>query len=484
MSVTAGGAAAHNTADLSTKLMYGIGAVAIGAKSNGFNYLLLFFYSQVIGLPPDQVSFGIFIALMFDAVCDPAVGYLSDHLRSRWGRRHPLMYAAGIPICITYYFLWSPPELGQQAMFWYFVSMAILIRILIVFYDIPSSALVAELTQDYDQRTQFMSYRVSFAWWGGLTMAVLVYLFFLPEELGGLQYRAGWSHYGLAASIIMLVSMYVSAIGTHKHIPYLIKPVSHTRVRFVSMLREFLETLANRSFLVLFISALFMAMASGLATSLSIYFTRHFWELTSTQIGYLQLPYFLSAAVALFLAPMISRRIGKKRAAILITTLSVLTSPMPFILRMLGWFPENGSTALYPTLMTFFTIEVTLVIASGTLIAAMIADVVEDSEVNTGRRSEGLFFAANSLAQKAVNGLGVMVAGQLLAYVQFPLQAKLGEVPEHTLFDLASAYIPTLWGFYFIAIVLMGFYRISRKIHNDNLTRLAAARRDAVAVAK
>jgi GPH family glycoside/pentoside/hexuronide:cation symporter len=478
--VTATSANPRNTANLSTKLMYGFGAVANGAKSNGFNYLLLFFYSQVIGLPPGKVSVGIFIALMFDAVCDPWIGYLSDHLRSRWGRRHPLMYAAGIPICLAYYFLWSPPELSADAMFWYFVSMAILIRVLIAFYEIPSTALVAELTQDYDQRTQFMSYRLFFAWWGGLTMAVLVYLFFLPEKLGGLEYRAGWSHYGLAASIIMFVSIYVSAIGTHKHIPYLMQPGIRTQTGFAAMRKEFIETLANRSFLVLFLSALFTAVAGGVATSLSVYFIRYFWELTSTQIGYLQLPYFLSALVALFMAPIVSRRIGKKRAAILITTFSVLISPMPYILRMYGWFPENGSTALYPTLIAFLAIEVTFVIASGTLIAAMIADVVEDSEVNTGRRSEGLFFAANSLAQKAVNGLGVMVAGQMLAYVNFPLQAKLGEVPQATLFDLARVYIPTLWGFYLIAIVLMGFYRISRKVHNDNLTKLATARREAV----
>ena len=102
---------AHDTADLSTKLFYGFGAVANGAKSNGFNYLLLFFYSQVVGLPAQWVSLGIFIALLFDAVSDPLVGYLSDNLRSRWGRRHPFMYASGIPVAVAYYFLWSPPEL-------------------------------------------------------------------------------------------------------------------------------------------------------------------------------------------------------------------------------------------------------------------------------------------------------------------------------------------------------------------------------------
>jgi len=135
-------------------------------------------------------------------------------------------------------------------------------------------------------------------------------------------------------------------------------------------------------------------------------------------------------------------------------------------------------------LIVFNSIEVAFIIASGILVSAMIADVVEDSEVTTGRRSEGLFFAANSLAQKAVNGLGVIVAGQLLAYVHFPVQAKLGEVPTQTLFDLASVYIPALWGFYFIAIGLMVFYRIDRTVHSENLSKLAVARADAAAAGR
>ena len=147
----------------STRFYYGFGAVAYGAKSNGFNYLLLFFYSQVVGLPPQWVSFGIFIALLVDAVSDPLVGYFSDNLRSRWGRRHPLMYAAGLPAAIAYYFLWAPPSgLSQEHLFVYFVSMAIVIRTLLTFYEIPPTSLVAELTQNYDQRTRFMSIRFFF----------------------------------------------------------------------------------------------------------------------------------------------------------------------------------------------------------------------------------------------------------------------------------------------------------------------------------
>ena len=459
--------------DLSTKLYYGFGAVANGAKSNGFNYLLLFYYSQVIGLRADLVSLGILIALVFDAISDPLVGYISDNTHSKLGRRHPYMYAAGVPVALAYYFLWSPPAWDETGLFLYFVCMAVLIRTLITFYEIPATALVAELTDDYDQRTEMMSFRYFFGWWGGLTMAVMNYLVFLPEEKGGLEYVQGWSNYGLTASIVIFISIYVSAIGTHKHIPHLRKPPSSAPFSFTKTKKEIKETLSNRSFFALFVSALLQAVAAGVSTSLSIYFSRHFWELTTTQIGYMNLPYFFSAFIALMLAPRVSRWLGKKKGGMTVLGLAFAMAPMPYILRVLGLFPENGTDTLFWTLVVFNTVEVTLIIMSSSLIAAMIADVVEDSEVKTGRRSEGIFFAANSFAQKAVNGLGVVVAGQILAIIQFPTKAKPGQVPEETLFDLAYIYVPTLLFFYLFALAVLSFYKINREDHSENLRKLA-----------
>ena len=459
--------------DFSTKLFYGFGAVANGATANGFNYLLLFYYSQVIGLRADLVSLGILIALIVDAVSDPMVGYISDTVRSKLGRRHPFMYGAGLPVAAAYFLLWSPPDLPETELFLYFVGMSVLIRTLITFYEIPATALVAELTEDYDKRTELMSFRYFFAWWGGLTMAVLNYLVFLPEEKGGLEYIEGWQNYGLTASIIIFISIMVSSAGTHRHIPFLKQPPPKQPFSFNRTAGELKETLSNRSFFALFISALFMAVASGVSTSLSIYFSRHFWELTSTEIGYMNLPYFLSALIALAIAPWISKNLGKKRGGMLTLAISFGMAPMPYILRLLGWFPENGTDALFWTLVVFNAVEVMLIIVAASLVAAMIADIVEDSEVHTGRRSEGIFFAANSFAQKAVNGLGVVVAGQILAAIQFPTQAKPGDVPESTVIDLAVYYIPVILVFYITALSVLSLYQINRAGHEANLKKLS-----------
>ena len=165
---------------LSTNIYYGFGSVAFGVKNNGFNYFLLAFYSQVMGLRPSIASLALLIALIFDAVSDPLVGYISDNWHSKWGRRHPFMYFAALPVAVGYFFLWNPPSsVSNISLFLYLVVLSIIVRICITVFEIPSSALVAELTEDYDQRTSMLSFRYFFGWYGGLTMAVMAWLVFL-----------------------------------------------------------------------------------------------------------------------------------------------------------------------------------------------------------------------------------------------------------------------------------------------------------------
>src|SRR5579872_2207687 len=134
-----------------TKLFYGFGSVAYGVKDHGFTQLLLFYYNQVVGLPARTVGTAILLVLFIDAFADPIVGQISDNLRTRWGRRHPFMYASALPVAVAYFFLWNPPHLPRGGLFFYLVGIIIVVRTFITMYEIPSSALVAELTPDYNQ---------------------------------------------------------------------------------------------------------------------------------------------------------------------------------------------------------------------------------------------------------------------------------------------------------------------------------------------
>ncbi len=465
------------TPSSATKFFYGFGSVAYGVKDNGFAYFLLLFYNQVLGLPAESAGLAIAVALVFDAVSDPIVGHLSDNWRSRWGRRHPFMYAAALPVAASYFLLWSPPAgLSTDQLFWYLLVLAVLVRTFITLYEIPSSSLVAELTSDYDQRTSMLGYRYFFGWIGGLTIAAAAYGYFLQPDQNydvGVLNLDGYRSYGIAASLLMLVGILTSAIGTHAHIPTLKSPPPARPFDLRRSPGELRETLSNRAFLALFCSGIFFAMANGLVSALDLYFNTYFWELSSSQIVRIVACYFVSASVAPIIAGRSSGRWGKKRASIAIATAALVLFPLPVTLRLLGLFPDNHTAALLPCLMVFATTGVTLIIAASILFSSMVADAVEDSEITTGRRSEGIFFAARSFIAKVVSGAGMIASTTILSIVGFPDNAVPGEVADEVLTNLAQIYLPILVVLFTISILCLGMYRITRDSHRENLERLA-----------
>lgn len=462
---------------LPTKLAYGLGSVAFGVKDAGFQSFLLLFYNQLIGLPSAWVSGAIALALVVDACVDPIVGQVSDHWRSRWGRRHPFMYAAALPVAVSYLLLWNPPHASHAVLFVYVLVTAVVVRSFISVYEIPSSALVAELTQSYDERTNLLSYRSMFGYLGGLGMALLAYLVFLrstPAYPQGQLNPHGYSAYGVTSAVVMFVAIVLSAAGTQRFVPFLHRP-GEVPKKLGQFFREMFATLSHRSFLMTLGSGSFQSMAGGLHYALTLYFATFYWQLTSAQISILVVQGFIGAVAASALAPVAARRMGKKTTALSALAISVPIAVLPFLLRQAGLFPANHSPWLVPALFLNGIVASTLMIAAAILTSSMIADVVEDSELKTGRRAEGLFFSASSFVQKAVSGAGLLLSGAILGFVRFPAKASPGHVPQAVLDHLVLVYLPTYAGLYAVALGFLAFYRIDRATHQANLDRLAQA---------
>ena len=451
--------------------------MAFGVKSNGFDYFFLIFYSQVMGVSAYLVSLALMIALVVDALSDPLIGYLSDNTRSRWGRRHPFMYAAAIPASVAYYFVWNPPAgLEGDALFPYIVTIAVLVRTLITVYEIPSSSLVAEMSDDYDERTSMLSYRYFFGWTGGTLMGAFATIFILVPTAtisNGMFNVEGHGQVGAIASAVIFLAIMISALGTHKLIPELKPPPPARQMSIGLIYREVFETLASRSFLALFLAALFGAVASGVSTTLSFYFSTFFWGFSTEQIGLMSLSVVISAVMAFIISPVISKKLGKKRGAITIGLMAFTVAPAPIFLRLLGLMPENGDPALFPLVLSIIVVDVALIIAYQTLSSSMIADLVEEAEIKTQRRNEGVFFASVTFVRKVTQGIGAAVAGVLLTISQFPVGATPDQVPEPVLNTFGWLYVPTIFGLWMIMIACLSLYSVDRKKHEANLETLA-----------
>ena len=206
---------------LRLKLIHALGSIAYGVKDNGFSTFLLLFYNQVLGLQATLVSTALMIALFIDAAIDPFVGHMSDRTYTRWGRRLPWLYAAPIPLGLAWLLLWAPPEGAQSHIFLYLVVTSVLVRAFVSACEVPSVALVPELTSDYDERTSLMRFRFLFGWAGGLLMLFLAYSVFLVPESGaavGQLNPAGYWRYGLFGGGLMAIAVLISAAGQHRAI--------------------------------------------------------------------------------------------------------------------------------------------------------------------------------------------------------------------------------------------------------------------------
>ncbi len=463
---------------LSTKLFYGIGAIANGVKGNAFGYFMLFFYSQVVGVEGALVGLAMLLIMIADAFSDPIVGHISDNWHSRWGRRHPFMYFSAIPVSVCFFLLFVPPtSFGQGVTIAYFIVVAIAIRTFITMFEIPSSSLVPEFTDNYDERTSILAYRFFFGWWGGLTIAVLAYKIFFAstdEFLDGRLNPDSWVPYGIFGATIIFLSIMISSLGTHKEIPFLKTPTVKHDFSFGQIFMDMKESLSNRNFLIVFSSALVAAMASGINTSLVLYFNTYFWGLTSSEIGTLNFAYYFSALSALFLAPILTRKREKHKVATRVWITGALLLPVPLALRLIGFFPSNESEWLIPILMIHGYLDVTVMIMAGILIGSMVADIVEDSQKDTGRRSEGLFFAGQSFANKIVNGFGVFATGIILSLIDFPKNAAPDDVPQSTLNELAIIFITLFILFYSCAVYILSHYKITRHGHSQNIQAVEA----------
>ena len=473
-------AAARPPLGVSTKINYGLGAIAqgVGAQALATSTVTLFLF-QVIGMPVALVTGLITISVIIDAVLDPLLGRWSDGFRSKWGRRHPFMYASALPIAACIFLLWHPPaQLGGAGLAVFVLALLIAVRLFGSLYTIPSDALAPELAPDYHERTGLISFRYYFGLVGGGVMGLVLNLVFLRRDAAhplGVLNRQGYENFGLLAASATFAAILVSALATHRYIPYLYA-APQRRMSLGQVAREVGSVLTNRSLLVVMLSGLISGVVGGMNGTLGVFYNLHFWGFTPQTGAFLGLVAGLPAAlVAVIAAPIVSRALDKKRTMITVFFLSIFTGVIPISLKLVNLMPPITSPWLFTILAADGFVSGTLGLIGFIIIASMIADVVEDAAVKTGVRSEGLLFAANGLLPKFTTAIGILLGNMMLEMVHFPETAQAGRlvaVDPAIMRHLALLQLPVGAVLNLVAIGVLIFYRIDRSTHEANLEAL------------
>lgn len=467
----------------STLLIYSFGSAAFGIKEAGLSAFLLIYYNQVLGVEARLVGAVMMLALLLDAFMDPLIGYASDHLRSRFGRRHPFMYAAIVPAAIGYMLLWNPPALTQLALLGYLGMTVFLVRTSTAAYEIPNAALVAELTQGYERRTALQSMRFMWGWLAGMIMTILAFSVMLQPTgafpVGQLN-PAGYREYGWWAGAIILIAGLASALGTHRLIPLLRRLQASERRshRARDVLREIVGIVRQPSVAALLLGAGATSTASGIVFSLNSYVNTYIWQLNAAQIAIVQSGPLLGVIAAIMIAPVVSRRFDKRQIATASLLASVVIAPIPFVLKLAGLFPTASIALALTIIVVSAAANVGLNVLAAIEMASMTADLVEDNELRTGERIEGIIFSANAFVQKCASGIGIFLASLLLDVTAFSVRGSQAIVDDGALRSLTISFCVLVAVLNLVAVAALRRYRIGRVRHAQSLELLA--RREAM----
>jgi Na+/melibiose symporter-like transporter len=466
---------------LATKIFQGIGALPDVFKNFAFHTLLLFYYSQVLGLPPVRASFAIGAALVVDAVFDPLVGSFSDNLKSRLGRRHLLMYVSALPLGIALYFAFTPPVgASEGALFAWLFAFAVLTNMAMSIYVIPWTALYAEFSDDYAERTTIVTYRYALGLLGGILFTFAVWTFIFPSTPAfhpGQLNPHGYRRFAPALALAVMATVLITTHLTRREIPYLLQPsrqVSHRDA--LRVLKEVLGIFTNRDFVLLFTGSLITAGLNGTTTALGLYMQTYFWGLSPENLRWFAIAVLGAVAAFVAVGPL-ERRLDKRTVLITCFALLILDGLVVIGLRLLGILPANGSPLLIGILIANETSRAFLGTVLGIMFASMLADTLDLQELRTNRRQEGVFAAALSFSGKATAGVGTVMAGLILQYaVGWPARVLPGAVDPVLVTRLGvivGMMIPLL---FFIPISLGKFYRLTREVHAGIRQQLTARR--------
>ena len=454
------------------KFQYSVGAVANGIKTDMFTFFLLFFYSRVIGLDPLLASLAIGAALIIDSITDPLMGTISDRTNTKLGRRHPYMMLSFIPVSIFYILLFTPKpdwDLSQNQLFWWMFVCASFTRIGMTLFEIPHRSFGAEITKDYVERTKLFSWREMFAWVAGISNAFLAYNIFFrstPEYPYGQLNPESYFPLALTGAIFMVLSLLYSSITTTNKIENLSKWTEAVTLK--QIIKELKIAISNKSFILFFLGSLTLSISWGLLNSLTLFINTDFWGLKGSQIGIFLYVYFGAAFLAFYITPKFVALIGKRNFVLFCVLGVALSAPVAFIAYNLGLTPEKGTTALVLFLCIPLIFISTLSIAGNMARDAMIGDIADEVDLQSGKRQEGVLYSAVSFVQKVNTAIGSLTGGLTLWVLNITAETPTYD-QAYSLFFVQGVIGPLLL---IIPILFFYFYSLDKKRHSEILQQL------------
>ncbi len=441
---------------MSQKIAYAAPAFALAVVGIPVYVYIPKFYTDVVGIDIAVLGTIMLSVRLFDAITDPVIGYVSDHTRTRYGRRRPYLLLGSVLLASAMFLLFNPPATSTPHTIWFGLS----IYLLFLFWTavvVPFESLGPEITFDYHERTTLFGLRDGFLIAGTLAAAsspaLVGWLFDLPADAGGERARFFWI--AVMYAPLLIGTSWWCALAIREKPPGVEKPS-------MKLWHGLSQVGRNRPFVILLIAYTVSAVGNNLPATLILYYVEYVLE--SQMADFFLLLYFVTGIIFLPGWIFVSRRTEKKAAWL--ASMVVNTGAFVGV-----FFLGPGDAAIYGILVFVSGIGfgATLAIPS-----AIQADVIDYDELLTGERREGQYIGLWSIAKKFAAAVGIGAGLSILGLAGYTPNVQQTEEVQMTL-RVLYALVPSLCNL--VAIAIACAYPISNHIHSE--IRNAIAQRQA-----
>ena len=430
---------------LRTYFGYGLLYLPLALLAITFYVYVPKFYSDVVGVELGAITLIIVLSRVWDAIIDPAIGYVSDRTTTRWGRRRPWIICASLPLALAFSCTLLPqlrPE-AVSATMWLAVSTT-LFFLFWTMVSVPYEALGAEITFDFHCKTKLLGVRDGLGVLGTLFAGAIPVL--LASKLIGLDELGQFRLLAVGYSLLLVAAALLCAWAIRE------RQWTAQQRPSTSLRKAIAEALSNRPFRILLIAYTVSAFGAGLPATLIPYYVEY--VLGSKQFSLFLTIYFLVGFLCLPVWVVLAKKLGKKEAWI--AAMLINTGAFAGV-----FFLGRGDLLAYGVLVGCSALGygATLAIPS-----SMQTDVIDFDEMMHGTRREGQFIGFWSIAKKLAAALGAGAALSALDFSGYTPNVVQSESTEFALRFLYAA-VPCICNF--LAIALAWKYPIDSEMHRD-----------------
>lgn len=433
------------------KIGYALGDTASNLFFQTFIYFLLYFYTDVFGIPASVAGTMFLITRIWDAVNDPIMGAIADRTNSKWGKFRPYLLWVALPFAVMGVLTFTTPDFDSTGKLIYAYTTYTLLMMLYTAFNVPYSALMGVMTSNSMERTELSSFRFVGAFLGALI--VQTFTLAMVKYFGDGDETLGWQ---LAMSVISglaFILIFVTFVTTKERV----LPPKDQQTNFKLDVKDLLT---NKPWLLIATATIFQLTYIVMrGTTTTYYFKYYVGEQQLDLLGFvynLSIESFqgsflfistLSTILGAILTKLISKKIDKKN-----TYLGFLIASAVFSVFFIFIDPENVLTMyIVNIILSFFFGPVSV------LQWAMYTDTADYSEWKNGRRATGLVMAASLFALKLGLTFGGSIVGWLLDFYNYV--PNVAQTPEALngivyLFSIYPAVFGILGGLIMIAYPL------------------------------